>query len=434
MTDLSKNTSLKITSIIICFIIQKSLLFNEARTVRMLLHEYQVKSLLQRFQIPSPMYYLIESEKDIDHVLQRAHLESGVVKAQIHAGGRGKAGAVRIAKTVEDLQKFSQEILGMKVVNNQTGKEGLYVKKVIITPLVDVEKEMYLAIALDRKNGQHVVIASSQGGMSIEEVAKRMPSVIVKEIIPEKDVLYRYQIQRLLSRLEIEKPLHENFTKIIDGLVRAYFHFDATLLEINPLVITEQKTILALDAKMSVDDNAVFRQPEMKYFIDNSALPQREAQANELDLAYVSLNGSIGCIVNGAGLAMATMDLLHFWGGSPANFLDVGGGATEEKVSKGFDLVISDPNVKAVFVNIFGGIMNCETIAKALVKSVMAYKKSHLKSQEAVPHIILRMEGTNVQGAKRYLEQSEIEKQGIPIRMFSSLDEAAKFAVLVSQR
>lgn len=392
----------------------------------MLLHEYQIKSLLKRFQIPSPPYYLIESEKDIENVIQKAHLESGVIKAQIHAGGRGKAGAIKIAKTPEELKAFSSEVLGMKVINRQTGKDGITVKKIIITPKVEIQREIYLAITIDRKKGEHVLLASAEGGMEIEEIAKKSPSSILREVISEKNTIHRFQMTYLASKLRLKGPQAENFYKIIDGLLEAYFAFDATLLEINPLVVTESGSLLALDAKMIIDDNAIFRQPEMKYFLDETQLPPREAKAKSLDLAYVPLDGSIGCIVNGAGLAMATLDLLSFWGGKPANFLDVGGGATEEKVSQGFDLILSDPKVKVVFVNIFGGIMNCETIARALISSLRTYTKVEKKE---LPPIIVRMEGTNVHKAKEVLSNS-----GLPITNASTLDEAAQTAVLLAQR
>lgn len=388
----------------------------------MRLHEYQVKSLLRRFQIHSPIYYLIESKEEILSVLKKSHLQSGVVKAQVHAGGRGKAGAVQIGNTPEELVQIANEIMGMKIVNLQTGPDGIEVKKIIVTPRISIEREIYFAIMLDRITRSHVVIASSHGGMDIEQVATQSPQYIFKEVISENKRLYPFQKNRLTHRLKIEKELEEAFNHFLDGVVRAYFHFEATLLEINPLVVSEEKTLLALDAKMEIDDNALFRLPEMKYFIDNSALLPREAKARALELAYVPMNGSIGCVVNGAGLAMATMDLLHFWGGAPANFLDVGGGATEEKVAQGFDLVMQDPNVNVLFVNIFGGIMNCEIIARALIHAIGQ------RESKTVP-IVARIEGTNVVGAKRILKNSQV-----PIQLFTSLDEAAREAVLLSKK
>ena len=395
----------------------------------MLLHEYQAKSLLQRFKIPSPIYYLIESEEDITRVLQTTELQSGVIKAQVHAGGRGKAGGVRIVQnSQEELYNVAKEMLSMTLITNQTGKDGVKVQKIILTPLVDIERELYLAVLFDRKMGCHKVVASRSGGVEIEEVAKKHPQTIFHEVISEKNTLHRFQIHRLMNRLGIEKSLQDSFIKIIDNLLVAYFHSDAILLEINPFVITEQKTFLALDAKMSIDDNALFRNPGLKNLFDDTQVSTREKKAHLLDLAYVPLKGSVGCIVNGAGLAMATLDLLHFWGGSPANFLDVGGGATEEKVSEGFRIVVSDPNVRVVFVNIFGGIMNCETIAKAIVSSVHEHKKNKT-SNAVLPHIVVRMEGTNVEGARLYLEKAKLSQ----VEIVTSLDAAARRAVLLAQ-
>ncbi len=380
------------------------------------LHEYQTKSLLSRFGIPTPPYYVITSEMEIEERVKRSGLKEGVVKAQIHAGGRGKAGGVKIGKSADELIKHAREMLGKRFVTPQTGPEGLVSSTLILTPLVDVRHEYYISLVVDRRAAAVSVLASTEGGVEIEEVLKRDPRKLLRENVSESGRLHSFQIMRLLSGLQWKDEVAEQGRKIIDALTQLFLHFDMLTLEINPLVLTKQGTLLAVDAKATVDDNALYRQKEIAYLFDDSQLPKRELEAKRNDLAYVAMQGNIGCMVNGAGLAMATMDLIKFWGGSPANFLDVGGGASEEKVIKGFEIILSDPSVEAILVNIFGGIMSCEIIAKALIKAVSTASRS-------VP-IVVRLEGTHVHEARTLLEKSKL-----PLYFAKDLDDAAKHIV-----
>lgn len=380
------------------------------------LHEYQTKSLLSRFGIPTSPYIVLRNQEEIEEKIKKSGFSSGVIKAQIHAGGRGKAGGVKIGKSVDELITHAREMVGKKFITAQTGPVGLVSNTVLLTPLVDVQKEYYLSLVVDRRAAAVSVLASTEGGVEIEEVLKRDPKKLLRENVSESGLLHRFQVMRLLSGLHWTDEVGVQGSKIIDALTELFQRFDMLTLEINPLVLTKQGTLLALDAKATVDDNALFRQKEIAYLFDESQLPERELEAKRFDLAYIAMQGNIGCMVNGAGLAMATMDLIKFYGGSPANFLDVGGGASEEKVIKGFEIILSDPSVKAVLVNIFGGIMNCEIIAKALIKAVT-------NATRTIP-IVVRIEGTHVQEARALLKKSNL-----PLYFAQDLDDAAQHVV-----
>lgn len=379
-------------------------------------HEYQAKEILRRFEIPVPDFTVTSSLEQVEQIVKAMGLEKAVVKAQVHAGGRGKAGGVKLAKNRQEIFDEAKAILGMHLVTKQTGKEGVFVHQILISPLVDFEKEYYLAVAIDRKKAEAIVIASPEGGMEIEEVAQKYPEKILKIPVLLDGRIRAHHIVELNKFMGWSGDLAEQGKKIVESLAKAFLELDASLLEINPLVLTKENKLLALDAKLSIDDNALYRQPLAKKFYDPTQLNQNEAKAKEYDLAYIALDGEIGCMVNGAGLAMATMDIIKYYGGAPANFLDVGGGASQEKVAEGFKIILSDPKVKAILVNIFGGIMNCATLASGLVE---AARQLHVK----VP-LVVRMEGTNVEQGKKVLADS-----GLSFIIAHSLAEAAEKVV-----
>ncbi len=375
----------------------------------MYLHEYQAKELLLEFGVPTSAFKVAESVEEVEKYIAEGLVEA-IVKIQVHAGGRGKAGGIKRAQNPEELKKHAKELLGMRLVNIQTGPEGVVAKKILLDTPVAFSREFYLGIIIDRKNGCVSIIASSEGGMEIEEVAAKSPEKIFVEKVPQSGRLYQFQLERLAKNLGWAGTLKEKGILLIKQLLKAFFALDATLVEINPLVETKDG-LSALDAKISIDDNALFRHARLAAMWDPYQVSASEVQAHEHDLSYVALDGNIGCIVNGAGLAMATMDIIRFWGGKPANFLDVGGSASVDKVAEGFKILFLDPSVKAILVNIFGGIMNCEIIAQALMKAQneVGYKG----------HIVLRMEGTNVESAKKMLANAHVVTE-------DSLDEAAK--------
>lgn len=380
------------------------------------LHEYQAKQILRKYGIPVPDFAVVSNIAEARAALAKMELDQAVIKVQIHAGGRGKAGGVKIAKTRNDILQAVEQLLGMKIINNQTGKDGIVTKQVLISPLVNYRKEYYLGAIIDRQKAQSMLIASPEGGMEIEEIAKKSPERIKMIPIPLNGRLRNYQLVEVAKFMGWEGKAAEQGKKVIAGLCKAFVDTDASLVEINPLVQTNDGDIVALDAKLTVDENALYRQPEIAQYYDSSQISSFEARAKEHDLAYVALDGSIGCMVNGAGLAMATMDIIKHYGGSPANFLDVGGGASEEKVAEGFKIILSDPKVKAVLVNIFGGIMNCVTLAAGIVAATTELKMH-------VP-LVIRMEGTNVEQGRKILEDS-----GLDIIIAGTLDEAAEKVV-----
>jgi succinyl-CoA synthetase beta subunit len=379
-------------------------------------HEYQAKEILRPYGVPIPDFGVACKHQEVEHIIKALGLSQAVVKIQVHAGGRGKAGGVKFAKTPEEIVKRASELIGMKMVNNQTGPLGVIAHKVLISRPVDIKREYYLGAVIDRARAAAVLIASPEGGVEIEEVAESHPEKILTLPIGLDGALRSYQLLRLARFMGWSGPMAKEGMAIAAGVARAFVETDASLLEINPLVEDAEGKLWALDAKLSVDDNALFRQPAIAALYDPSQHSPLEVSAREYDLAYIALDGNIGCMVNGAGLAMATMDIIHFYGGKPANFLDVGGGASKEKVAEGFKIILGDPNVKAVLVNIFGGIMNCATLAEGIIH---ATQELHVK----VP-LIVRLEGTNVEEGKRLLKES-----GLAITTADGLAEAAEKAV-----
>lgn len=380
------------------------------------IHEYQAKTILREYGIPIPDFFIVSSPEEVSDLL----LTKAVVKIQVHAGGRGKAGGVKIAHSPDEIKSAVKRLLGLKIINNQTGKEGITAQKVLISTLVDYKKEYYLGAVIDRDKGQATLIASPEGGVEIEEIAARTPERILKTSIQRNGALRNYQLIEIVKFMGWSGEIAEQGKKIVSRLAKAFVETDASLIEINPLVLTTGGDLVALDAKMSIDDNALFRQPQIASFYDPSQLNPYEARAKEFDLAYVALDGEIGCMVNGAGLAMATMDIIHYYGGSPANFLDVGGGASQEKVAEGFKIILSDPKVKAILVNIFGGIMNCVTLAAGIITA----------TNDLLVHVplIVRMEGTHVDKGKKILADSELD-----ILIADDLGDAARKAVAAAK-
>jgi succinyl-CoA synthetase beta subunit len=383
-------------------------------------HEYQAKMILEKFGIPIPEFRVISNSSEIEKVIDDMGIQSAVVKVQVHAGGRGKAGGVKLAKNRDEIIKYAKMLLGMRIVNNQTGKEGVVAHKILISPIAPIKKEYYMGAVIDRANACAVLMVSPEGGVDIEEVAAKHPEKILKMLISLNGTFRHNSLVEMANFMGWQGETARQGMKLASNLAEAFVKTDASLLEVNPLVETLQGDLLALDAKLTVDDNAIFRQQEIAEFYDPTQIPANEAQAHENDLAFVALDGEIGCMVNGAGLAMATMDIIHYHGGNPANFLDVGGGATKEKVAEGFKILLSDPKVNAILVNIFGGIMNCATIAEGIIA---AAKELELK----VP-LVVRMEGTNVEQGRNM-----ISKSGLNIVLASNLSEAAEKVVAASK-
>ncbi len=367
------------------------------------LREYQAKNSLEKVVLPIAPFAVIRALTDAKEAITQLGLAESpaVLKVQVHAGGRGKAGGVKIAKNPQEILEKAEKLLGMKIVNNQTGKEGVIANEVLIAPLLDFKKEYYLGIIVDRKKAKVMIIASPEGGMDIEEIAEKFPDKIATFPVENNGTIRSYHLIHLAKFMGWKNRTAEQGKNIAAVLAKAFFASDASLLEINPLVETEEGQLYLLDAKLSLDENALFRHPELAKFYDARQLPETEARANAYNLAYVDLDGNIGCMVNGAGLAMATMDIIQYSGGAPANFLDVGGSATEEKITEGFKIIQSDKNVKAIFVNIFGGIMNCQTLAAGII-AAMEQEKLRIP-------IIVRMEGTNVKEGKAMLVNSKLD-------------------------
>jgi succinyl-CoA synthetase beta subunit len=368
------------------------------------IHEYQGKQMFQQYGVPVPIGIAATSVDEalaaIPKVQQQAGTDVVVVKAQIHAGGRGKGGGVKVAKTRADAEAAVKKIFGMQLVTHQTGPEGKKVQRLLVEQGLDIAHEYYLGMLLDRASGRVTVMASTEGGMEIEEVAAKTPEKIIKEPIDPATGWMDWQSRKLAKQLGLTGAAAAAFGKFMPPLARCYDEMDCSLLEINPLVTTKDGKVLALDAKVNFDDNALFRHKQLEAWMDPAEEDPRELEAKKFDLSYISLEGNIGCMVNGAGLAMSTMDIIKFYGGKPANFLDVGGGATAEKVTAAFKIITGDPDVKAIFVNIFGGIMKCDTIAAGVIAAV---KEVGLK----VP-LVVRLEGTNVELGKKMLAESKL--------------------------
>ncbi|MBA2369137.1 MAG: ADP-forming succinate--CoA ligase subunit beta [Candidatus Protochlamydia sp.] len=380
------------------------------------IHEYQAKQILQKYGILVPEYYIISSVDEANALLSLHKWEAAVIKVQVHAGGRGKAGGVKFAKNPQEIIESVKELLGKKIVNEQTGHEGMTAYQLLISPPIAIFKEYYLGVTISREKGKCVMIASPVGGMEIERTAKEQPEKVLVLPIPMEGTFRSYHLTRFAKFMGWNGKTAQQGKDMLNKLVLAFQETDAYLFEINPLVETPDGALYALDAKLVIDDNALFRQPAIKAFYDPSQVSSNEALAQQNELSYVPLDGEIGCMVNGAGLAMATMDLIQYHGGRPANFLDVGGGASKEKVAEGFKIILSDPKVKSILVNIFGGIMNCETLALGITEAVKELKLH-------VP-LIVRMEGTNVEQGKKILHDS-----GLNIQIAHHLTDAAQQAV-----
>jgi succinyl-CoA synthetase beta subunit len=381
----------------------------------MKLHEFQAKQLFARFGLAVPRGF----ECTTPDQAERAHRDLGgpisVVKAQIHAGGRGKAGGVKLARSPEDARAAASAMLGAKLVTHQTGPQGQTVRRVWVEEGSEIEREAYLAVAIDREQRLPVVMACSEGGMDIEEVAARSPEKILRAAFSPTKGLAEADALRLAGGLGLPEGLRGQAAKLVRGLARAFVELDCSLAEINPLVATRQGRLVALDAKINLDDNALFRHPDLAALRDLHEEEPLEVEASRHGLNYIKLDGEIGCMVNGAGLAMATMDVIKLYGSEPANFLDVGGGATAEQVSAAFHILLADPNTQAVLVNIFGGIMKCDVIAEGILS---AAREMHLD----VP-LVVRLEGTNVEQGRKILEGSKL-----PIVTAKDLDDAAQKA------
>ncbi|TCI66132.1 ADP-forming succinate--CoA ligase subunit beta [Exiguobacterium sp. SH3S1] len=383
------------------------------------IHEYQAKELLRTFGVAVPTGYPAFTVEEAVAAAAKLDGELKVVKAQIHAGGRGKAGGVKLARTDEEVKQYATEILGKTLVTHQTGPEGKVVQRLYIEEGSAIDQEFYLGLVLDRSIGRIVIMGSSEGGMDIEEVAEHTPEKIHKEIVDPVVGLRPFQARRLAFKMEVPTKLVNKFSDMVMKLYKVYVETDCTIAEINPLVTTKDGNVVALDAKLNFDSNALYRHTDIVDLRDTTEEDPREVVASKHDLSYIALDGNIGCLVNGAGLAMATMDIIKHYGAEPANFLDVGGGATKEKVTEAFKLILSDDQVKGIFVNIFGGIMKCDIIAEGIVA---ATKEIGLD----LP-LVVRLEGTNVDAGRRILDES-----GLAITSATSMDDGAeKIAALV---
>ncbi|WP_456271559.1 ADP-forming succinate--CoA ligase subunit beta [Bacillus sp. AK031] len=362
------------------------------------IHEYQGKDILRSYGVAVPNGKVAFTPDEAVEAAKTLDSSVYVVKAQIHAGGRGKAGGVKIAKSLDEVRTYAEELIGKTLVTHQTGPEGKEVKRLLIEEGCDIKKEYYVGLVLDRATSQVVLMASEEGGTEIEEVAEATPEKIFKEYIDPVVGLTGFQARRIAFNINIPAKLVNKAAKFMLGLYNVYTQKDASIVEINPLVVTGDGDVMALDAKFNFDSNALYRQKDVMELRDLEEEDAKEIEASKYDLSYISLDGNIGCMVNGAGLAMATMDIVKHYGGDPANFLDVGGGATAEKVTEAFKIILSDENVKGIFVNIFGGIMKCDVIAEGVVE---AAKQVELK----VP-LVVRLEGTNVDLGKKILSES----------------------------
>jgi len=364
----------------------------------MKIHEYQAKAILARYGVTTPRGEVAYTKEEAREAAQRLKSHIVVVKAQIHAGGRGKGGGVKLARSGDEAEDIAGHILGMNLITPQTGPAGRLVKRVLIEEGLDIKRELYLGLLVDRASGLPVFMASAAGGMEIEEVAKDNPEAILRETIQPVVGLQPYQARKIAFGLGLPGDVATHATPFFQALYRAFIDTDASLLEINPCVLTGDGKLVALDAKMTFDDNALFRHPNLRELRDIDEEDPLEVEASKYGLNYIKLDGSVACMVNGAGLAMATMDIIKYAGGSPANFLDVGGGASSEQVKNAFRILMSDPSVRAVFINIFGGILRCDVLATGVVA---AAKDLQLK----VP-VVVRMEGTNVEMGQKILRES----------------------------
>lgn len=387
------------------------------------IHEYQAKELLVKFGVATPQGSVATTPDEAQKIAQSLKGNTLVVKAQVHAGGRGKGtfkngfkGGVHLCRTPEEVRQMAEQMLNQVLVTHQTGEEGRLVRKILIVEAEEIERELYFAILLDRAENCPVIVASEQGGMDIEKVAEKTPELIFREKIHPLLGLQAFQMRKLAKLLNLTPEQNKLAAKLFSNLYQLFIKSDCSLVEINPLVITKKGEVKVLDAKFGFDDNALYRHPEIAAYRDLEEEDPREVEASRFSLNYIGLDGNIACLVNGAGLAMSTMDIIKFYGGEPANFLDVGGGATEEQVTEAFKILISDEKVQSILVNIFGGIMQCDIIAQGIINAVKHVKLS-------VP-LVVRLEGTNVEKGKALLKDSNL-----PIIAANDLADAAQKAV-----
>ena len=390
----------------------------------MKIHEYQAKEILKKYGIPIQDGFVLDDlslkEEILNKVESELNAKQFVVKAQIHAGGRGLGGGVKFSPTREKALENIEEIFGMQLKTHQTAPEGQKVRKIMVTEAIDINKEFYVAITLDRAKGQNVVMVSTEGGMEIEEVAEKNPEKIIKTWVKPGIGLQGYQARNLAFALGFSGDTFKQAVKLFITLYKCYQETDASIVEVNPLVETDQGNLLALDAKFNFDSNALYRQKEIEELRDLHEEDPTEVEASKYRLNYIKLDGNVGCMVNGAGLAMATMDIIKLQGGEPANFLDVGGGANVETVKNGFKIILSDPNVKAVLINIFGGIVRCDRVANGIIEAV--------KELDLNVPVVVRLAGTNADIAKDLLDKSDVDIIGA-----TSLAEAAEKVVAVAK-
>ena len=387
------------------------------------IHEYQAKELLQKFDVATTKGRVASSLDDAEQIARELGDIDIVVKAQIHAGGRGKGtftngfkGGVHVLKTPAEVRDVAAKMLGQILVTHQTGPAGRQVNKVLVAESADIAREIYFAVLLDRATAAPVIVASTEGGVEIEAVATKSPEKIIREPIDPLAGLQPFQTRKLAKQLGFESSQLKSASKLFEGLYRTFVAYDCSMVEVNPLVVTRKGDVLALDAKFNFDDNAIYRHPDVAALRDIAEEDPREVEASKHGLNYIGLDGNIACLVNGAGLAMATMDIIKFYGGEPANFLDVGGGATEEQVTEAFKILIADKKVKAILVNIFGGIMKCDIIAQGIINAAKTLKLS-------VP-LVVRLEGTNVEAGKKLIADS-----GLAVIAADDLADAAQKAV-----
>jgi succinyl-CoA synthetase beta subunit len=384
------------------------------------IHEYQAKAVLARFGVPVPRGEVAFAPAEAAEIARRLGGGVVVVKAQIHAGGRGKGGGVKLAKSPDEAERIAHQMIGMTLVTHQTGPEGRKVSRVLIEEGLQIDRELYLSILIDRAAARPVVIASAAGGMDIEEVAAKQPDKILREYVDRGTGIIPFQSRKLAFGMGLDAGPAQKFVQLLEAVYKSFLETDASLIEINPLVLTKSGTLLALDAKVSFDDNALYRHPDLRDLRDLSEEDPLEVEASKFSLNYIRLDGNIGCMVNGAGLAMATMDIIKLAGGEPANFLDVGGGANAEQIRNAFKILMSDKNVRAVLINIFGGILRCDVLAQGVVAAVR-------ELGVRVP-IVIRMEGTNVEEGKRMLKES-----GLNFTTADSMGEAAEQVVRLAR-
>ena len=377
------------------------------------IHEHQAKEILKKYGAKVPRGVFAFKVEDLLEKANNLKKEKYVLKAQIHSGGRGKAGGIKLVNNLDELEKEAENLIGKTLVTNQTGANGRKVSRLYVEEVSEINKEFYLSCLVDRASSKITFISSDQGGMDIEEVAKKNPEKIITTKVEFRSQISEDDCKKIINIFNLNKEANEDAIKLIQSIYKMFIELDASLVEINPLILTKDNQIVCLDAKMKFDDNAIFKHPEIKELRDLNEEEETEIEASKYDLAYIKLDGNIGCMVNGAGLAMATMDIIKSYGEEPANFLDVGGGASKEKVSAAFKIILSDKNVKGILINIFGGIMRCDVLAKGLVEAAREIKIN-------VP-LVVRLAGTNFKEGKEILENS-----GLEIISASDLGDAAK--------